>query len=59
MFLSSISSVLKNKIVNFRIEDSLGKILELMFRNMTRKLILENSNQYISDRLILGEISKL
>ena len=28
-----------------------------MYKNKTRKLVLENSNQYISDRLILGEIS--
>ena len=30
-----------------------------MFKNCTRKIILENSNQFISDRLILGEISNL
>jgi hypothetical protein len=26
---------------------------------MTRKLLLENSNQFISDRIILGEISRI
>ena len=55
----SISSVLKNKIVNFKIDDPLEKILDLMFKNMPRKLLLENSNQFISDRLILVEISRL
>jgi len=55
----SISSVLKNKIVTFQIDDPLEKILDLMFKNMTRKLLLENSNQFISDRLILGEISRM
>lgn len=55
----SISSVLKNNIVTFQIDDSLGKILDLMYENMTRKLLLENSNQFISDRLILGEISRV
>lgn len=55
----SISSVLKNKIVNFKIDNPLEKILDLMFKNMPRKLLLENSNQFISDRLILVEISRL
>ena len=53
----SVSSMQKTKIVTFRLDDSLGKILDLMFENKTRKLVLENTNQYISDRLILGEIS--
>ncbi|HEU4467508.1 MAG TPA: hypothetical protein VFR61_00555 [Nitrososphaeraceae archaeon] len=53
----SISSIQKKKIVTFKQDDSLGKILDLMFENKTRKLVLENTNQYISDRLILGEIS--
>ena len=53
----SVSSMQKKKIVTFRLDDPLGKILDLMYENKTRKLILENSNQYISDRLILGEIS--
>lgn len=30
-----------------------------MFENKTRKLILENTNQFISDQLILGEISRI
>jgi hypothetical protein len=53
----SVSSMEKKKIVTFRLDDSLGKILNLMYENKTRKLILDNTNQYISDRLILGEIS--
>jgi len=53
----SVSSMDKKKIVTFRPDDSLGKILNLMYENKTRKLMLDNTNQYISDRLILGEIS--
>lgn len=30
-----------------------------MFMKMTRKLLLENSNLFISDRLVLAEISRL
>jgi len=55
----SISSMPKKKIVTFSQDDSLGKILNLMFENKTRRLVLENSDQFISDRLILGEISKM
>lgn len=55
----SVSSMPKKKIVTFRQDDSLGRILDLMYENKTRKLLLENSSQFISDRLILGEISKM
>jgi len=54
----SISSMPKKKIVTFSLDDSLGKIIDLMFENNTRKLLLEYSNQFISDRIILEEISK-
>jgi regulator of extracellular matrix RemA (YlzA/DUF370 family) len=55
----SISSMPKKKIVTFRRDASLGEILDLMYENKTRKLLLDESNQFISDRLILGEISKM
>jgi predicted transcriptional regulator len=55
----STLSIQKNKIVTFSIDDTIGKILDSMYRNMTRKLLLENSNQFISDRIVLGEISRI
>jgi CBS domain-containing protein len=55
----SLSSMPRKKIVTFRKDDSLGKILDLMYENKTRKLLLEDSNQFVSDRLILGEISRI
>ncbi len=56
----SLSSMPKTKAaVTFRRYDTLGHILELMFEHKTRKLLLEESNQFISDRLILGQISKV
>lgn len=55
----SISSMPKKKIVTFGLDDSLGKIIDLMFEFNTRKLLLEYSNQFISDRIILEEISKM
>ena len=55
----SISAMPKKKIVTFGLDDSLGKIIDLMFEHNTRKLLLEYSNQFISDRKILEEISKM
>lgn len=53
----SVSSIPKKKIITFHPDDSLDKIINLMFENKTRKLLLEYSNQFISDRLILEAIS--
>jgi len=53
----SISSLPKKAIITFEPDDSLKTIVDSMFENKTRKLLLEYSNQYISDRLILKEIS--
>jgi predicted transcriptional regulator len=55
----SMSSMPKKKIVTFGLDNSLGKIIDLMFEHNTRKLLLEYSNQFISDRIILEEISKM
>jgi predicted transcriptional regulator len=55
----SISSMPKKSIVTFGLDDSLGEIIDLMFKHNTRKLMLEYSNQFISDRIILEEISKM
>ena len=55
----SISSMPKKKMITFQPDDSLHKIVDLMFEHNTRKLLLEYSNQFISDRLVLKEISKL
>ena len=56
---TSISSIPKKKIITFGLDDSLGKIIDLMFEHNTRKLLLEYSDQFISDRIILEEISKM
>jgi predicted transcriptional regulator len=54
----SVSSMPKKKIITFSPDDSLGKVIDLMFEHKTRKILLEYSNQFISDRLILEEISR-
>lgn len=55
----SISSMPKKKIITFEGDEPLSKILELMFDNKTRKLLLVNSNQFISDRTILEGLSRM
>ena len=55
----SVSSMPKKKTIAFQPDDTLGKIINTMFENKTRKLVLENTNQFISDRLILAEISRI
>ncbi len=55
----SVSSLPQKKIVNFSQDDSLGKVIDLMFKHNVRKLLLENSKQFISDRIIVGHISQL
>ena len=56
----SVSSLVKEKeIVTFHRDDSVGKILNLMLEYDIRKLVLENTNQIISDRIIIGEIAKM
>lgn len=37
---------------------SIGEVIDKMFQNNTRKLLLENSNKFISDRIILEKISR-
>jgi hypothetical protein len=56
----SISSMPRTKkVISFQRYDTLGNILDLMFENKTRKVMLQDSNQFISDRLILGQVSRI
>ncbi len=54
----SIRNLPKKPIITFKPDDSLGTIINAMFENKTRKILLENSNKYISDRMILEAISE-
>ena len=56
---ASISSLPKKKMITFQSDNSLREIIDLMFENNTRKLLLEYSDQFISDRVILKQISKI
>lgn len=52
-----ISSMPEKRVITFEADEPLGNVIQKMFENKTRKLLLEFSNQFISDRLILHEIS--
>jgi len=55
----SVSSMPKKKIITFQGDEPLRDILDLMFDNKTRKLLLGTSNQFISDRTILEGLSRI
>lgn len=55
----SVSQMPKKKIVTFQGDEPLRDILDLMFENKTRKLLLGTSNQFISDRTIIEGLSRI
>lgn len=54
----SINSLPEKSIVTFKLDDTLGSIINSMFENKTRKILLENSNKYINDRIVIEAISE-
>ncbi len=54
----TISDLPRYKIVTFQKDDTIGDIINLMLKNKTRKLLLENTTKFISDRIIVGKISE-
>jgi predicted transcriptional regulator len=54
-----LSSIPKKNIITFQGDEPLSDILDLMFNNKTRKLLLGTSNQFISDRTILEGLSRI
>jgi hypothetical protein len=54
----SISDLPKKLPITFKIDDTMGSIIKSMFENKTRKILLENSNKYINDRIIIETITE-
>ena len=54
----TIRDLPKKSPVTFKKEDSMGSIIKSMFENKTRKILLENSNKYINDRIIIETITE-
>lgn len=54
----TISDLPKKKLATFSSNDSVGHIINSMLKNKTRKLVHENTNDFISDRIIIQTIAK-
>lgn len=54
----TISELPKKRLVTFKKDDKIGDIMNLMLKNKTRKLILEGSDSFISDRIIVEKIAE-
>jgi len=53
-----ISEIPKKKIVTIDNEAKFGDVMKLMLENKTRKILLEGTNQFINDRIIIEAIEK-
>jgi len=54
----TISELPKKRLITFKKDDKIGDIMNLMLKNKTRKLILEGSASFISDRIIVEKIAE-
>ncbi len=54
----TISDIQKKNVVKFSPDDKIGTIIKLMLENKTRRLLLENSTKFISDRIIIEKIAR-
>lgn len=53
----TISEMPKKKPVTFKVGATVNSVINMMLKHKTRKLLLENSNQFISDRIIMEKIA--
>ncbi|WP_179368828.1 CBS domain-containing protein [Candidatus Nitrosotenuis sp. DW1] len=53
----TISEMPKKKAITFKVDATVNSIINMMLKHKTRKLLLENSNQFISDRIIIEKIA--
>jgi predicted transcriptional regulator len=54
----SIRDLPKKPHVTFKKDDTMDSIIKSMFENKTRKILLENSNKYLNDRIIIETITE-
>ena len=53
-----IKDISKKKTFTFKKDQTVKEIISSMFQNRTRKLILEGTSQFISDRIIIQKIAR-
>ena len=54
----TITDLPKKPQVTFKFDDTVESIIKSMFQNKTRKILLENSNKYLNDRIIIEIVSE-
>lgn len=54
----TVGDVSKRKLTTFRKDQTIKEIIQTMFENKTRKLVLEGTPEFISDRIIMQKISR-
>ena len=54
----SIEDMPKKKLVTFKKDDTFGDVINSMFANRARKLFLDGTNNYLSDRLTIETITE-
>jgi CBS domain-containing protein len=52
-----VSELPKKKIHTFSTNSTINEVINTMLKNKTRKLLLENTNQFVSDRIIIEKIA--
>ena len=53
---TTISAIPTKKIITFHKNDTVRQIIQRMFDNMTRKLVLEGTSLFINDRIIIQKL---
>jgi len=52
-----VSDIPKKRIVTFKQNQTVREIINSMFENKTRRLVLENTTQFLSDRIVIEKIA--
>jgi CBS domain-containing protein len=53
----AVSDLPKKETVTFKPDSTAGDVMNMMIKNGTRRVLLEGTNQYISDRIIIERIA--
>ncbi|HMK33382.1 MAG TPA: CBS domain-containing protein, partial [Nitrosopumilaceae archaeon] len=52
-----VNDIPKKRIVTFKQNQTVREIINSMFENKTRRLVLENTTQFLSDRIVIEKIA--
>ena len=54
-----ISEIPKKRVITFGGDATFGDVMKLMLENKTRKILLDGTNRFINDRIIIEEMERL